>query len=66
MTLHSWLDSWTGLRLIVATMERYGYALSLTRIRDGGWRATFYSSPLLSTEGFATAPTQWAVMRGAA
>lgn len=39
--LHSWLDSWCGIAEIVVGMECHGYALSLTKIFDDGWRATF-------------------------
>jgi hypothetical protein len=35
-------------------MERQGYALSLTKITDDGWRATFHSHPGMSANGFAT------------
>ncbi len=37
---HAWLDSWSGLGLIVLGMHRHGYDLSLTHDRNG-WRATF-------------------------
>src|SRR5436309_15090344 len=38
--LHAWPDSWFGLGLVVAGMQRHGYDLSLTHDRSG-WRATF-------------------------
>src|SRR5437879_3712696 len=38
--LHAWLDSWSGLGLIVVGMQRHGYDLFLTHDRNG-WRATF-------------------------
>src|SRR2546427_158806 len=38
--LHAWLDSWSGLGLIVLGMHRHSYDLSLTHDRNG-WRATF-------------------------
>src|SRR2546425_9275632 len=40
VTLHAWLDSWSGLGLGVVGMQRHGYDLSLTHDRSG-WRATF-------------------------
>src|SRR2546428_2683018 len=40
VTLHAWLDSWSGLGAIVVGMQRHGYDLSLTHDRNG-WRATF-------------------------
>jgi len=44
-----WLDTWTGLGLIVTGMARQGYRLHLTNIEPGIWRAigeywTFASS----------------------
>ena len=41
-------------------MERQGYALSLTKITDDGWRATFHSHPSMSADGAATAEKPWA------
>src|SRR2546425_3365610 len=40
VTLHAWLDSWSGLGSIVVGMQRHGYDLTLTHDRNG-WRATF-------------------------
>src|SRR2546422_6077516 len=40
VTLHAWLDTWSGLGAIVVGMQRHGYDLSLTHDRSG-WRATF-------------------------
>src|SRR5262245_44355279 len=44
-------------------MERLGYALSLTKITDDGWRATFHSHPQLSADGFATDAKPWRAVR---
>jgi len=38
--IHAWLDSWTGLGLVVVGMARRGYDLALTGYPQG-WRATF-------------------------
>jgi hypothetical protein len=57
--LHSRLDSWRGIGNIVVGMERQGYALSLTKISDDGWRATFHYHPMLSADGFATDEKSW-------
>src|SRR2546425_8026149 len=38
--LHAWLDTWSGLGVIVVGMERHGYDLWLARDRNG-WRSTF-------------------------
>ena len=32
--LHAWLDSWTGVGLVVVGMERHGYRVSITRMED--------------------------------
>jgi hypothetical protein len=64
--LHAWLDSWTGLGLILVGMERQGFALSLAKIHGNGWRASFYADPVLSAAGFAVAPTPWAAVQRAA
>jgi hypothetical protein len=60
-----WLDNWKGLGHVVVGMQRQGYALSLTKITDDGWRATFQSSPQLTVDGFAS-DRQQAVARRAA
>ena len=36
----AWLDSWSGLGLVVVRMQRHGYDVTLTQDRNG-WRATF-------------------------
>src|SRR5712691_10319297 len=40
VTLHAWLDTWSGLGAIVVGMERHGFELWLARDRNG-WRSTF-------------------------
>src|SRR2546425_8787809 len=40
VTLHAWLDTWSGLGAIVIGMERHGFELWLAKDRDG-WRSTF-------------------------
>ena len=52
--VREWLDNWKRLGHVVVGMERQGYALSLTKITDDGWRATFHSNPQLSADGSAT------------
>jgi hypothetical protein len=63
--LHSWLDSWRGIGDVVGGMERQGYALTLTKIFDDGWRATFHHHPTLSADGFGTAEKPWRAVRPA-
>ena len=64
--LHGWLSTWNGIGLIAAGMERHGYALSLCKIRDDGWAASFDHHPMLAPDGFATAATPWAAVQRAA
>jgi hypothetical protein len=64
--LHAWLDSWTGLGLVVVGMERHGFALSLHKMHGDGWRASFYGDAMTSAAGFAAAPTPWAAVQRAA
>ena len=63
--LHSWLDSWRGIGDIVVGMERQGYALTLTKIFDDGWRATFHHHPMLSADGFGTDEKPWRAVQQA-
>ena len=39
--LHAWLDSWSGLGLVVVGMQRHGYDLTLTPIGAVGVRRSF-------------------------
>ena len=55
--LHSWLDSWSGLGLVVVGMERHGYALSLHKMHDDGWRASFYADPQTHSAAFICSST---------
>jgi hypothetical protein len=64
--IREWLDNWKGLGHVVVGMERQGYALSLTKITDDGWRATFHSHPALSADGFATDDKPWGAVQCAA
>ena len=64
--LHSSLDSWAGIGLVVTGMDRHGYVLSLGKIHEDGWRASFYGNPMTSAAGFATAPTPWHAVQRAA
>ena len=40
VTLHAWLDTWSGLGAVVVGMERHGYELWLAKDRNG-WSSTF-------------------------
>ena len=64
--IHRWLDSWSGLGLVAAGMERQGYRLHLTNVEPGMWRATFSGHPMISAHGFGTAPEPWQAVQGIA
>ena len=64
--LHTWLDSWAGVGLIVTGMERHGFDLTLSKIHGDGWRASFYGNPMTSADGFAVAATPWTAVQRAA
>ena len=66
LLVREWLDNWEGLGHVVVGMERQGYALSLTKITDDGWRAAFHSNPQLSADGFATDAKPWKAVQFAA
>jgi hypothetical protein len=57
--LHGWLDSWVGVGLITAGVERLGYCLSLSHIAEGERRAQFSAHPMWSSAGYSVAPTPW-------
>jgi hypothetical protein len=40
--VRAWLDSWSGLGLIIAGMTHQGWDVQITAFGDGHWRATFY------------------------
>lgn len=61
-----WLDSWTGLGLVVTGMARQGFRLHLTNVEPGVWRATFMGGPMFGAEGFGTASTPWRAVQVAA
>jgi hypothetical protein len=64
--LHRWLDTWTGLGLVVVGVERQGLRFSMSHIAEGEWRARFMSSPMFAPAGFGVAPTPWAAVQQAA
>jgi hypothetical protein len=64
--LHRWLDTWTGVGLVVVGVERQGLRFSLSHIAEGEWRARFMSSPMFAPNGFGVATTPWAATQRAA
>jgi hypothetical protein len=69
-TLRRWLDSWTGIGLVVTGMARQGFDLQLTRYGEEGWRATFYTAgkehSVTASVGSAWERTPWQAVQGAA
>lgn len=67
--LRHWLDSWHGLGVIVETMERRDWDVSLTRYAEG-WRATFirrdHTARAWVGQVLTFYPTPWAAVRHAA
>jgi hypothetical protein len=57
--LHRWLDTWTGLGLVVVGVERQGLRFSLSHIAEGEWRAVFMSNPMFAPARFGVAATPW-------
>jgi hypothetical protein len=55
--LHRWLDTWTGLGLIVVGVERQGLRFSLSHTAEDEWRATFMAHPMFAPTGFGVAKT---------
>ena len=70
ITLHRWLDSWSGIGVIERGMARQGYDLALTRYANEGRRATFYPCGrehfFTSTTGSALEKTPWQAVQRAA
>lgn len=47
--LHRWLDTWTGLGLVVVGVERQGLRFSLSHITKGEWWRRSWPSVVLPT-----------------
>jgi hypothetical protein len=62
--LHRWLDSWTGVGLVVVGVERLGLRASLTHVAEGEWRATFAGYPMFAPASFGVAATPWGLGAG--
>jgi hypothetical protein len=68
--LHRWLDSWSGIGLVVAGMSHQGFQVSLGEHGAGQWIAVFYSGRGGGHEpaaaGTAQAATPWQAVQRAA
>lgn len=66
MALKRWMSTWRGLGDIVTGMERQGFVVSLRRLVDDGWTASFHSHAMLAADGIGTAPTPFQAVQTAA
>ena len=65
--LHSWLDNWRGVGLIIDGMLRQGFRVSVRNIAvDTGWVATCSRDPMTSNDGFGSGQTPWLATQRAA
>jgi hypothetical protein len=66
--VHQWLDTWSGLGLIVAGMTHQGWDLQLTAYAARDWRANFFpvgiAHPIVG--GTAQERTPWRAVQRAA
>jgi hypothetical protein len=49
--LKRWLSTWSGIGHVVVGMERQGFVVSLRRLVDDGWTASFHSHAMLAATG---------------
>jgi hypothetical protein len=49
------MSTWSGIGHIVVGMERQGFVVSLRRLVDDGWTASFHSHAMLAAGGIGTA-----------
>jgi hypothetical protein len=68
--IHDWLDSWSGLGLIVTGMSRQGFTVSLGEHGVGRWIAVFYHGrgghEPIAPAGTAQEVTPWRAVQRAA
>jgi hypothetical protein len=59
--VREWLDSWSGLGLIIAGMAHQGWDVQLTAYAARDWRATFFPVGIAHSivGGSAWEPTPW-------
>jgi hypothetical protein len=67
-TIHHWFDSWAGVGLLAAGLQRQGWDLQLTAYGDGPWRATCYLRGQAHSivGGSAWEPAPWTAVQWAA
>ena len=66
--VHDWLETWSGIGLMIVGMHRQGWDVQLTEYGDGHWRATFYVTRQAHSivGGSAWEPAPWTAVQRAA
>jgi hypothetical protein len=66
--VHDWLDSWSGIGLIIAGMAHQGWDVQRTAYAARDWRANFYPVGIAHSVvgGSAWEPTPWGAVQKAA
>lgn len=66
--MRDWLDSWSGVGLVIAGMAYQGWDVQLTEYGDGHWRATFYVTGMahFHRRRLGAGPTPWRAVQRAA
>jgi hypothetical protein len=68
--IHDWLDSWSGIGLVVVGLAHQGFQVSLGEHGAGRWIAVFFrgsgGQEPLAAEGTAQEPTPWRAVQRAA
>jgi hypothetical protein len=68
--LHHWLDTWTGIGLVVVGMTHQGFQVSLGEHGAGQWIAVFYGGhgghEPVAAAGTMQASTPWQAVQRAA
>jgi hypothetical protein len=68
--VHDWLDSWSGIGLIVVGMSHQGFTVSLGEHGVGRWIAVFFRGrgghEPIDAAGTAQEPTPWRAVQRAA
>jgi hypothetical protein len=60
------MSTWSGIGHVVVGMERQGFVVSVRRLVDDGWTASFHSHAMLTADGIGTAPTPFEAVQVAA
>jgi hypothetical protein len=66
--VHDWLDSWSGIGLIIAGMTHQGWDVQLMAYAARDWRANFFPVGIAHSVvgGSAWEPTPWRAVQRAA